>query len=191
MNRRITRLRSSPPGRVLILYMWLLVAMGGFAQVRSDTNFLSPDNPSACSDQRVIIGRVLRISQMPPVRNAQQSPLALCSEPRCGNQISSISKSLFVAPQMGQTQSSGISCQRVPGSSPPSGSPSASLYTWPHRTHCQTLKDSPDIFLSLPLMTCSARRRLKPHQTRHKYAGEHALLCLLPVAQALTYQGED
>jgi hypothetical protein len=39
------------------------------------------------------------------------------------------SKSSLPAPQIGQTQSSGISSKAVPGSTPPSGSPTAGSYT--------------------------------------------------------------
>lgn len=46
-----------------------------------------------------------------------------------GHAFSNIS---FPTPQMGQTQSSGISSNLVPGAIPLSGSPAAGSYTYPH-----------------------------------------------------------
>ncbi len=52
---------------------------------------------------------------------------------------STISKSALAAPQSGQDQSSGMSSQRVPGSMPSSGQPSASSYSKPHCTQRNSL----------------------------------------------------
>ncbi len=46
-------------------------------------------------------------------------------------------ESALVTPQSGQVQVSGMSSQRVPGSIPSSGKPSASLYRKPQTTHIQ------------------------------------------------------
>jgi uncharacterized protein len=58
-------------------------------------------------------------------------------------QISIISKSSLPAPQSGQRQLSGTSSHRVPGARPPSGSPSASSYTYPQITHIQAFIEGP------------------------------------------------
>ena len=58
-------------------------------------------------------------------------------------QISIISKSSLPAPQSGHRQLSGTSSHFVPGSSPPSGSPAASSYTYPQITHIHAFINSP------------------------------------------------
>src|SRR6266480_2018216 len=54
-------------------------------------------------------------------------------------QISTISKSSFLAPHSGQVQFIGTSSQRVPATMPSSGSPAASSYTKPQMRHIQVL----------------------------------------------------
>jgi len=60
-----------------------------------------------------------------------------------GVQISIISKSSLPAPQSGQRQLSGTSSHFVPGTIPPSGSPSASSYTYPQITHIHAFINDP------------------------------------------------
>jgi uncharacterized protein len=68
---------------------------------------------------------------------------ALLAERLPDAQISIISKSSLPAPQSGQRQLNGTSSQRVPGARPPSGSPSASSYTYPQITHIQAFIQAP------------------------------------------------
>jgi uncharacterized protein len=60
---------------------------------------------------------------------------SLLSERLPEAQISIISKSSLPAPQSGQRQLNGTSSHLVPDAMPPSGSPSASSYTYPQITH--------------------------------------------------------
>ncbi len=66
-----------------------------------------------------------------------------CPPSDASAQISIISKSSLPAPQSGHRQLSGTSSHFVPGSSPPSGSPAASSYTYPQITHIHAFINSP------------------------------------------------
>ena len=68
---------------------------------------------------------------------------SLLAERRPAAQISIISKSSLPAPQSGQRQLNGTSSHFVPGAMPPSGSPSASSYTYPQITHIQAFIEAP------------------------------------------------
>ena len=67
----------------------------------------------------------------------------LLAERLPGVQISIISKSSLPAPQSGQRQLRGTSSHFVPAAMPPSGSPSASSYTYPQITHIHAFIEDP------------------------------------------------